>query len=193
MKTILLLFLCLLSSPGARAELALYNFTGKIDLAGSGFTATIRQKGVLVWDVDSGQAWQLAAFTTGGSKRLVVADQSASRLFQSQSATKTYTAVVGQTATNSGTITTESSSFTFGMNAELTLRPGRTIVLPRVARNTGFAINQVNATGLTVMGPASGTYSFSSRQTVAANTAGLTAAAAIDQWRVKYQALGYLE
>ena len=193
MKTLLPLVLSVVFCLSARADLAIYNFTGTLTVAGSGFVTVARPKGVLLWDVDTGQAWQLAVFTVFGTKRLVVVDQSESRLFQSQSATKTYTAVLGHTVTNTGALTAESFSFTFGVNSELPLRPGRTISLPRTAKNTGFALTQVNASGVTLMGPATGMYSFSAKQSATANNAGQSLDAALQQFRAKYQALGYVE
>ena len=187
MKTILPLLLLLAIPAAAKADLAIYNFTGVQTLIGNGNEITVRPVGVLLWDVDTGQAWQLARFTLAGQRRFVVVNQSDAQLFTGFGrSNRTFTAVY-QPSTNT-------TSFTFGLNANLKIRPGRNVTLPRTARNTSHTLIPFGAGGLFhLFGPASGTYTFAPVTSQAANARGLSLEAAIAEWRARYTSAGFVE
>lgn len=187
MKTILSLLL-ILPALCARGELAIYNLTAAQTVVGAGTETTLRHTGLLLWDVDTGQAWQIQAFRVGATKQFVVVDQSGSAFYQAQGrATRTFTAVI--TATNA--FDRQSSTFTFGRNVALPIRPGRTVSLPRTGRFTGYALLQLPLG--TAFGPITGAYSFSGSRTAAAYKAGQTLEVALSNARARYLALGYTE
>lgn len=188
MKTPFVLSLLLALSPiGARAELALYNLTARQTVAGLGVETTLVHSGVLLWDIDTGRAWQLNAFRTAAGKQFTVRDQSDALLYHAQGRLHTFTAVLSITnAPDRQAIT-----FAFGRDATFALRPGRTVTLPRTARFNGYAFIRFPAGD--VFGPITGAYSFSPSRTRLSHTAGHTLEQALAWWRAYYTTKGYTE
>jgi len=184
-----ILVLILLATATARADLVMYNFTGVSTLVGAGNETTVRLAGVLIWDVDTGRSWEVSHFTYygGAARRLIVADLSESQLFTATGrSNRTFTAVL-QSGTNF-------SNFTYGLNASLKIRPGRSVTLPRTARVTGHFLKPFAEFGFFhVFGPSSGTYSFAPVTTQAVNARGLTLDEAVAVWRTRYQNAGFVE
>ena len=148
---------------------------------------TVRATGVLLWDVDTGRAWELAAFSLNGQRRLVVAEQAGAQLYQSAGrAGRSFTGVTTFTATATST----AASFTFGLNANLPIRPGRTVRLPRTARRHGHVLLIGDPPQF---GPATASYSFSPSRSQSANAKARTLEQAVDEWRAIYAARGYVE
>lgn len=185
MKTIALL---LLTTALARAEVAVYNITARQTVVGLGVETTLVHTGVLLWDIDTGDAWEIHAFRTGGAKRFTVSDRSDSLLYEAEGRLgRVYSAVLQVTnAPDRQAIT-----FTFGRNSTFPLRPGRTVFLPRTGRFTGYAIVRFPAGD--VFGPIAGAYSFSPARTRLAYNNGQTLDQAVAAWRAHYTALGYVE
>lgn len=189
MKPILLLTLIpCLATGSARAALVIYNFTGSQTVVGNGIETTAHLHGALFWDIDTGNAFQVGAFTVAGSKRFVVVDQSGSRLWQTAGANgHTFTAILSSTNASDKL----SASFTYGKNSNLSIGTGYTIALPRTAKATGFAVLSPDSSAS--FGPAALIYSFSQSQTKVANESGTTLSNAVTNFRTKLIAQGYID
>ena len=192
MKTSFVLSILLVcSAVAARAELLLYNLTGTQVVLGLGAETLVRPSGVLVWDVDTGQARQFTAFRVGTNRLFTVTDRSGDLTVQSAGRARTWSAVIGATNLTTAAGWSSATSFTWGLNSPLLLRPSRTVSFPRAARSTGYALGQTY--GQYHFGPTTGFYSYSAARTLPANAAGQTLADALALVRARYVALGFTE
>ena len=214
---ILLLASILIATNASAGPLVVYNFTGIVTKVGglgtSKLNHRISTKGVLIYDVESGRAFQVTGYNYGSSanspwtgvrrRPFVVKSMSDTGLFQTMAGstdafpqgTKSYTGVARLYSSEAVLYVSPNryeASFLFGVNANLDIYPYGLVLLPRTAKLTGFEL-AVEYDGATIMGPVVATYSFSYSQSKAFNLVGTSLADAVQIYRARFSELGYVE
>lgn len=191
MKT-LLSFLLILSALGARADLAIYNFTGTQDITGSGVGLRVRVSGVVIIDLDNNRASRVVKFSVNGAKRFRIGDESNFAVYRAQGPTATGTLVLSGQVTNTPSGYQETQTFYSGKDTTLNIG-SRLVTLPRTIKGSGYALIDNGAPLLYALSIQALVHGFSSKETIAANGRGETLDQASTRWRNALLAQGYTE
>jgi hypothetical protein len=174
-----------------RAELAIYNFTGTQSVVGNSSEAKLRVSGVIIIDLDTGQATRVIKFRAGGVKRFAIGDESNFAVYRSQGHSSTTALVLsGQTIPIQGG-QQETRSFYVGKDTLLSTGP-RLVTLPRTVKGSGYTLIDNGAPLLPALSTQTIIHTFSTKETTLANARLDTIDNAASRWRGLLLEQGYI-
>lgn len=190
MKLLLLLFLCLLSPPGARAQLAIYNFTAVQNVTGSGTEATLRISGVFVVDLANARAYRLGRARINGVKRLLAGEEANFTPWRVQNRTGTSSLVVTGDITTGTNLYQEVLMAYTGRDSFQDIGLGG-VWIPRTVKGAGHALIDTGGQFSVAMSTMAASHTFSKKPTIAANQSNYTFEQMVEQLRQQYLAAGW--
>ena len=174
---------------GARANLAIYNFTATMNVTADGVDATLRISGVLIVDVDDGRAIRIGRYRLNGARRLIDGTETL-RVWRAQGASGTRTLAVTRETDDSGESYRETTMHYSGKDSSLNLGP-ITVPMPKSIKGGGYTVVDHGGPLASGFSTQTASHTYSSKATQQANWAGQSLETIAWNYRNTYLLQGY--
>jgi hypothetical protein len=176
-------------SSSLAAQLAIYNFTSTHTIVGTSYDIKSRSTGVLIIDLEADHAVRISKFREQDTRLFAVADEPNFKRWRALRPKGATTMMVSQYGTGTNGVSREGVTLASGKDESVNIGQ-QTYSLPKSLDETGYTLIDVGGEYVNGMSTITSTHTFSSKQTIDANTQNETLEQVVERLRQSLLAEG---